>query len=288
MYPGAFEYHRAASVQDAVAMLARYGDQAKLLAGGHSLIPILKLRFAVPSHLIDIGRIAGLQGVSESGGQVVIGALTRHADVAASPVVRQRLPALSDAAAGIGDAQVRNRGTIGGSLAHADPGADFPAVTIALGAEIAVAGPGGERSIAADRFFTDAFTTALTPGEMVTHVRIPVPASGTGSAYAKLPDPASAYCLAGVAAAVSVSGGTVTAARVGMTGQIALRARRLTAVESALAGQPANAASASAAAARAAQGLDLFDDSRGSVAYKANLCRIFAARALAGAMERAG
>ena len=287
MYPTSFEYHRAASVQDAVALLERYGEDAKLIAGGHSLIPVMKLRFATPGHLIDIGRIAGLTGVSESGGQVIVGAMTRHADVAASAVVRARLPALADAAGGIGDVQVRNRGTIGGSLAHADPSADFPAVAMALGAQIVAAGKGSERRMAADGFCTGTFTTLLGSGEVITQVRFPVPASGTGSAYAKLPDPASGYALVGVAATVTVAGGKVTVVRVAITG-LTPKATRLPSVELALVGKAAGSATVEAAALRAAEGLELFDDAKGSPAYKANLASVFTARALTRAIDRAG
>ncbi len=287
MYPTSFEYHRAASVQDAVALLERYGEDAKLIAGGHSLIPVMKLRFATPGHLIDIGRIAGLTGVSESGGQVIVGAMTRHTDVAASAVVRARLPALADAAGGIGDVQVRNRGTIGGSLAHADPSADFPAVAMALGAQIVAAGKGGERRMAADGFCTGTFTTSLGSTEVITQVRFPVPASGTGSAYAKLPDPASGYALVGVAATVTVAGGKVTVVRVAITG-LTPKATRLPSVELALVGKAAGSAVVEAAALRAAEGLELFDDAKGSPAYKANLASVFTARALTRAIDRAG
>lgn len=283
MYPASFEYHRASSVQDAVAMLAEYGDEGKVLAGGHSLLPVMKLRLATPKHIVDIGRIDGLSGVSESGGVILIGALTRHADVAASPVVREKLTALAEAASGIGDVQVRNRGTIGGSLAHADPGADLPAVMLALGAQIVATGTSGDRSIAADDFFTDAFATALAPSDLVTHVRIPSPGAGGGSAYVKQPDPASGYALVGVAALVTVAAGSVASARVALTG-LTLKPTRLTGVEQALVGQRADAAASERAAARAAEELDLYDDPKGTAAYKANLAKVFAQRAVAKAI----
>jgi carbon-monoxide dehydrogenase medium subunit len=285
MYPASFEYHRASSVQDAVAMLAEYGDEGKVLAGGHSLLPVMKLRLATPKHLVDIGRIDGLSGVSESGGTVVIGALTRHAQVASAPVVAQKLHALYEAARGIGDVQVRNRGTIGGSLAHADPGADMPAVMLALGAQIVATGKSGDRAIDADDFFTDAFTTALAQSDLVTQVRIPVPGAGSGSAYEKQPDPASGYAIVGVAVMVTVAAGNVSAARVAVTG-LTLKPTRLSAVEQALTGQPANAATIESAAANAAQGLDLYDDAKGTAAYKGNLAKVFTQRALARALSR--
>ena len=287
MYPASFEYHRATSVADALALMARYGDDAKVLAGGHSLLPVMKLRFASPGHLIDIGRIAALSGISAAGGDVAIGAMTRHADVAASALVAKSVPALSDAAAAIGDVQVRNRGTIGGSVAHADPGADLPAVLVALGAQIVATGKSGDRTIAAESFFTETFATSLGAGELVTQVRIPVPAAGSGCAYAKHPEAASGYAVVGVAALVTVAGGKVTAARVAITG-LSSKATRLTAVEAALVGQPANASSAGTAAQAAGEALDLYDDARGSVAYKANLAAVYATRALTSALARAG
>src|SRR5512143_983485 len=274
MYPSSFEYHRASSVADALAMMEQYGGDAKVLAGGHSLLPIMKLRFATPAHLIDIGRIASLDGITESAGTIAIGAMTRHVDVASSAVIAKSLPAVSEAAAGIGDVQVRNRGTIGGSLAHADPGADLPAVMVALGAQIVATGKSGDRTIAAEAFFTDTFATTLRAGELITQVRIPVPAKGSGTAYAKYADPASGYAVVGVASLVTVVGGTVIAARVAMTG-VSARAMRLAAVETALIGKPANAASAAAAAQSTGAGLDLYDDARGSAAYKANLAAVY-------------
>lgn len=286
MYPSSFEYHRASSVADALAMMEQYGGDAKVLAGGHSLLPIMKLRFATPAHLIDIGRIASLDGITESAGTIAIGAMTRHVDVASSAVIAKSLPAVSEAAAGIGDVQVRNRGTIGGSLAHADPGADLPAVMVALGAQIVATGKSGDRTIAAEAFFTDTFATSLRAGELITQVRIPVPAKGSGTAYAKYADPASGYAVVGVAALVTVVGGTVTAARVAMTG-VSSRAMRLAAVEAALIGKPANAASAAAAAQSTSAGLDLYDDARGSAAYKANLAAVYVARSVSIAVSRA-
>lgn len=286
MYPSSFEYHRASSVADALAMLEQYGDDAKVLAGGHSLLPIMKLRFATPSHLIDIGRIAVLDGITESAGTVTIGAMTRHADVASSAGIAKSLRAVSEAAAAIGDAQVRNRGTIGGSLAHADPGADLPAVMVAMGAQIVATGKSGDRTIAAESFFTDTFATSLRKGELITQIRIPVPAAGSGSAYVKYADAASGYAVVGVAALVTVAGGTVKAARVAMTGASS-RAMRLAAVEAALIGKPANATSAAAAAQSTSAGLDLYDDARGSAAYKANLATVYVARAVNAALSRA-
>lgn len=285
MYPAAFEYHRATSVSDAIAMMERYGDSAKVLAGGHSLLPVMKLRFATPHHVIDIGRIASLSGITETGGQIVIGALTRHADVASSSLVASALPALGEAARAIGDVQVRNRGTIGGSLAHGDPGADLPAALIALNAQIVVTGKGGDRTIVTSDFCTYTFTTALEANELVTQVRIPIPAAGTGSAYVKYADAASGYAIVGVAAAVTLAGGKAISARVGMTG-MGPKPMRLTAVETAITGQPTNAV-AQAGATQATQGFDLFDDARGTAAYKSHLVSTIVGRAIAAAVARA-
>ncbi|MEP7380677.1 MAG: xanthine dehydrogenase family protein subunit M, partial [Gemmatimonadota bacterium] len=213
MYPSAFDYHAAASVQEALALLAQLGDDAKLLAGGHSLLPIMKLRFATPSHLIDIGRIAGLSAITDDGTTVRIGATARHADVMASPIVRSKVPLLAEVVSHIGDPLVRNMGTIGGSLAHADPAADLPAAMLALGASMVVVGPGGTRTLGADDFFTDVFTTAMQPGEMLTEIRVPVPDAGGGGAYEKNPEPASGYAIVGIAVQLQVSGGAITAAR---------------------------------------------------------------------------
>ncbi len=287
MYPSAFDYHAAASVQEALSLLAQYGDDAKLLAGGHSLLPVMKLRFAAPAHLIDIGRIAGLSAITDAGSAVHLGATARHADVHASPIVKSKVPLLSEVAGHIGDPLVRNMGTIGGSIAHADPGADLPAAMLALGATLVLTGAKGTRTMAADDFFTDVFSTALQPGEMLTEIRIPAGGAGSGGAYEKNPDPASGYAIVGIAVQLQVSGGKITSAGVGMTG-LAPMVTRLKGVEGALVGQPANAATVAAAAAHAADGLSFDDDARGSAAYKANLARVHAGRAITRALAASG
>ncbi|HEX4932319.1 MAG TPA: xanthine dehydrogenase family protein subunit M [Gemmatimonadaceae bacterium] len=286
MYPASFEYHTATSVQDALAKLAQYGDDAKLLAGGHSLLPVMKLRFAQPAHLIDIARIPGLSAITDAGSAVHVGATARHAEVASSVVLKAKAPLLAEVASHIGDPLIRNMGTIGGSLAHADPAADLPAAMLALGATLVVTGRGGERTIAADDFFTDVFATAMHPDEILTQVRVPAQGAGSGGAYEKHPDPASGYAIVGIAVQLQVTGGTIAAARVGMTG-LGPKAMRLTGVEAALAGKPATSATVAAAAAHAADGLVFVDDSRGSAAYKANLAKVHAGRALATALARA-
>jgi carbon-monoxide dehydrogenase medium subunit len=287
VYPAPFDYHAPTSVGDALQLLAQYGDDAKLLAGGHSLIPILKLRFAQPAHLIDVRRIPGLAGIREDGDAVVIGATTTHRAVERSALLQRVLPMLPETASHIGDPQVRNLGTIGGSLAHADPGADLPAVMLALGAELRTASARGGRAIAADDFFIGLMTSALEPDELLTEVRIPAARGRVGGAYEKHAHPASRYALVGVAALVTLGDdGRVAAARVALTG-VGERPTRAPAAERALAGQTADAAAYERAAEAAAQELEPRADLQGSVEYKRNLARVCIRRALTRAVERA-
>ncbi len=286
MYTAPFEYHRARSVDEAVSLLGELGDDAKLLAGGHSLIPLLKLRFAQPRHLIDVRKIPNLAGIREEDGAIVIGAATTHAQVERSSVAN-RLPILAEAASQIGDPLVRNAGTVGGSLAHADPGADWPAVMLALGAEFRVMGPRGSRSIQADDFFVDILTTALEPTEMLTQVRIPIPSGESGGAYAKFRHPASGYALIGVAAQIALgAGGAISEARVGVTG-IGARAMRGRGTEQALAGTSGDDASIAAAARRITERIEPRADAHGSAEYKQQLATVHARRAIAKAVARA-
>lgn len=287
MFPAAFEYHRPASLQEAISLLQQSGGEAKVLAGGHSLLPLLKLRLAEPQALIDIGRVPGLAGIRRDGGTLVIGALTTHAEVAESSEIKAAAPLLAEAANVIGDLQVRNRGTIGGSLAHADPAGDLPAPILALDAQIKAVGPGGERTIAAGDFFVDMLTSALSEDEILTEVRVPTLASGTGSAYLKMDHPASHYALCGVAAVVRLgASGTVDDVRVAVTG-VGPKAYRATAVESALRGQPASEDAVATAAQHAADGVDALGDIHASTEYRAHLARVFAKRALNQAISRA-
>src|SRR5262245_32662275 len=197
MYPASFEYFRPSTIDEAVAMLARHGDDAKVLAGGHSLIPAMKLRLARPRVIVDIGRVADLSYMREADGQIAIGAMTTHGEIEASSLLRERCPLLPETAAYIGDVQVRNRGTIGGSLAHADPAADWPAAILALDAELGIAGPRGRRTVGAAKFFVDLFETALQPDEILCEIRVrPTPRS---VAYEKSEQKASGFALAGVA-----------------------------------------------------------------------------------------
>jgi len=275
MIPVNFDYFAPASLPEALQLLADRGEDAKLLAGGHSLVPLMKLRLAQPAALIDLGRIAELKGISVQGGRVRIGATTTHAQVESSLEVIQNAPALAQAAHEIGDRQVRARGTIGGSLAHNDPAADLPAVMLALDAEITVRSAGGERTLKAEDFFVGMLETALRPDELITSVSVAV---SPHSAYVKFPNPASHYAITGVC--VSVQGnGTVSSARIGVTGAAPM-AFRATAAESALTGKMLSAESVAAAAAAAYDGRELLGDIHASAEYRGSLVRVMTRRAL--------
>ncbi len=278
-----FEYQRAASVDEAIQKLQAAGGRAKLVAGGHSLVPLMKLRLSEPAVLIDIARIPGLAGIRETGGQIEIGAGTVHTDVAASPLLRAQCPALADTAGEIGDPQVRNRGTLGGSLAHSDPSADYPAVMLALDATILLKGPNGARSVKASAFFQDLFTVDLAPNELIVGVQI---APLKAAAYAKLHQRASHYAIVGVAAALDVKDGVIQSARVGITGA-GSHATRLANVEQALGGKPLSAATIESAAAVAGAGMtDVNADIHASEAYRRAMIPVFTRRALTAAMAR--
>ena len=275
----AFDYHCPASVDEAIQLLQEHGEDAKLLAGGHSLIPSMKLRLSTPSNLIDIGRLEGLKYIKDAGGALAIGAATTHWEIESSDLTRGKTPLLAQTAALIGDVQVRNAGTIGGSLAHADPAADYPAAILATEAEIQVKGPGGERTIAATDFFIDLFLTGLEPDEIITEVRVPVQAAGAGSCYLKFPQPASRFAVVGCAALVGKDGDTCQDVRVGFTG-LANAAFRDAGVEDELKGKRADAASIEAAAAKAADGAELLSDAFAGEDYRRHLAKIYAKRAL--------
>jgi carbon-monoxide dehydrogenase medium subunit len=287
MYPASFDYHTPGSVQEAISLLGRLGDDAKLLAGGHSLIPMMKLRLAQPKHLIDLRKVPGLAGIREDGGSIAIGAMTTHWQVESSKLLQARIPVVSDAAGMIGDPQVRNLGTIGGSLAHADPAADMPAVMIALGAEFVIEGARGRRTVKVDDFFKGLMMTAVGPDEILAEIRVPVPPAGSGAAYLKFPHPASRFAVVGVCAALTVDGkGICTKAGVGVTGA-GTRAVRAKGVEAGLAGKALDQAAIEAAAAKAADGVDVQADLQGSAEYKAHLLRVHARRAIEAALGRA-
>ena len=281
MIPTQFDYKRASSIDEAIAMLAD-GD-AKLLAGGHSLVPLMKLRLSEPGTLIDIARIPGLSGVREKDGKIEIGATTVHHDVATSSLLLQQAPVVAEAAAEIGDPQVRNRGTLGGSLAHSDPAADMPAVVVALDAEIHLKGPNGWRAVKAENFFQDLFTVDMAENEIIAGVQF---APIRKAAYAKLHQRASHYAIVGVCAALQVSGNTCTSARVAITGA-STHAQRLTAVENALAGKELTQANIDAAAQLADQGLtDVNADIHASEAYRRAMAKVFTRRAIERAAAR--
>jgi len=282
MIPSAFEYVRASSVEDAIRLLGEHGGDAKLLAGGHSLIPMMKLRLAAPSVLIDIGGIPQLDGIAVDGGRVTIGALTKHAALAASDAVKKNAPVLWDAANDLGDPQVRNRGTIGGASAHGDPSADYPAVLQALEATLTITGKGGARALTAAQFFRGMFETALDTGEVLTSIAFD---AAPRSAYVKFHHPASHYAVVGVAAVLTLDGGTIASARIAVTG-LGDAAYRASGVESALQGVNASDAQAiKAACAGAARGVQARSDTFASATYRAAMADVFTARAVTKAVS---
>jgi carbon-monoxide dehydrogenase medium subunit len=287
MFPASFGYVAARSIEEALELMAKHGEEGKLLAGGHSLIPAMKLRLASPRMLIDLGTVAGLSGIHIDGGDLVIGALTVHADVAASDLVRKHLPGLADAASVIGDVQVRNRGTVGGSVAHADPGADLPVILTALSASLIVQSSGGSRTLAVDDFFTDFYTTAMNANEILTAIRVPIPASGSGTAYAKLPHPASGYVVVSAGALVTrQASGSCAAARVAIGGLGSGPIRAIT-TEMELQGKPLTSQVIAAAAAKAAEETDPVEDSYAGAEYKQHVATVYARKAIEAAVERA-
>ncbi len=287
MNPAQFAYQRAGSVDEAIALLREHGEGAKLIAGGHSLLPIMKLRLAEPETLVDIGRIAELRGVRRDNGEIAIGALTTHHQIATDAQIRSTVPLLADTAATVGDRQVRNRGTIGGALAHADAAADYPAATLALDATIVARGAQGERRIPVREFFLDFLTTALQPDEVLTEIRVPVPAEGHGWSYQKLANQASGYAIVGVAAVVVVDGDGVCAdIRVGVTGTAAF-AWRADATEAALRGKRLEENALAAAADLVDDGSDPLDDLHGSAEYRRRVTRGLTRRAILEAAGRA-
>jgi len=287
MIPNSFDYVAAKSLDEAISLLGKHKDDAKLLAGGHSLIPAMKLRLAQPQVLIDISRIKELSYIREDGGQIRIGATTTHYQIESSDLLRRACPLLPETATHLGDVQVRNKGTIGGSLAHADPAADWPAAVIALGAEIVVTGPKGDRAIKADKFFTELFSTALQPGEILREIRFTIPKGRTGQCYKKFRHPASGFAVVGVAVSLSLDGsGKCQSAGVGITGA-SPTAYRATGVENALKGSSLDGKSLSAAAAHATDGVDANSDLFASGEYRRHLAEVYTRRALETAVSRA-
>jgi aerobic carbon-monoxide dehydrogenase medium subunit len=288
MYPAAFDYYAPKHIKEVLGLLGKLKDDAKIIAGGHSLIPMMKLRLAQPKHLVDLRKVSGLSGIKLNGKALAIGAMTTHWEIESSATVKSKLPVLSEVASVIGDPAVRNKGTLGGSLAHADPAADWPAAMIALDAELVCEGPKGKRKVAADQWFLGLMATALQDKELLVQVRVPLPAAGSGAAYMKFPHPASRFAVVGVCAAVTLDRqGTCVKASVAVTGA-GTKAVRAKGVEAALVGKRLEAAAIEAAAQKAAEGVDVQADLQGPVEYKAHLCRVFAKRAITEAVKRAG
>jgi carbon-monoxide dehydrogenase medium subunit len=286
MYAAPFDYYRAGSVADVGALLKQHPG-AKLLAGGHSLIPLLKLRLAAPSAVIDIGRIAELKGIAVKDGVIRIGALTTHAELAASSVLRQHCPVLAEAAGRIGDPAVRNRGTIGGNVVHADPASDLPTVLAAVGARFIVVGARGQQTVAVEKFFTGLMTTAMGDDDLLTTIEVTPLKDGQGAAYAKFDHPASRYAVIGVAAVLTGAGGKCTAAAVAVGGLVPSPIRA-SAVERALVGQPLSAESLAkaAAAVTADLGGNIVSDLYASAEYRKAVAPVWVKRALTAAAAR--
>lgn len=279
MYPSDFTYAAPTTVQEALDLLSQ-NPEAKVLAGGHSLLPLMRIRLASPPMLIDIGKISELKGIQVNG-SVRIGATTTYREIETSNELANTLPVLVESVHHIGDPQVRNRGTIGGSIAHADPAADLPALVLALGAEMTVVGPNGSRTIAADDFFVDMLQSAVEPGELLTEIRIPSMPSGMGAAYEKFKHPASGYAIVGVAVMVHGSGGAISECRIAVTGA-GPKVQRARAAEDLLKG----GADAATAAVQASAGLDFIGDISASEEYRAHLTRVLTKRALEKALAQ--
>jgi aerobic carbon-monoxide dehydrogenase medium subunit len=280
MYPASFEYYAPSSLDEAIKLLAQ-NSEAKLLAGGHSLLPAMKLRLATPPTIIDLKKLkSSLQYIKEDGGHIAIGALTTHAEIAASKVVGQKIPLIAETASHIGDMQVRNLGTIGGALAHADPAADFPAAILASEAEMVIQGQGGKRTVKADEFFQGFFATAVQPGEILVEIRVPVQKGG--SSYQKFAHPASGYAVCGVAAVVEKSGNTISKCRVAVNG-VSGGAYRATEVEKALEGQAYSSEAVAKAAEHAVAGIDVLEDPFANASYRSQLAKQLTQRAIAAA-----
>jgi aerobic carbon-monoxide dehydrogenase medium subunit len=287
MIPAAFQYHAPTTVGEATALLARLGEEAKVLSGGQSLIPLMKLRLASPAHVVDINGIPGLSGIREAGGVLRIGALTRESDLEESELIRTRYPLLHDTSKVIADPVVRNLATIGGNLAHGDPANDHPATMLALGAEVVAVGPKGERRIAIGSFFTGPFATSLKPDEILVEIRIPQPVAKSGGAYLKLERKVGDFATAAVAAQLTLgASGACDQVGIGLT-NVGLTPIKATKAEAALKGKAPDETAIKRAAELAAEASEPSEDLRGSVEYKRDLVRVLTARALRRAVERA-
>jgi len=288
MIPAAFDYHAPKTLAEAVGLLSQFGDGAKVLSGGQSLLPLLKLRLGQAAHLVDIGRIPGLEYIKEEGGMLRIGGRTRESALEHSDLIRSRYPILLDTALVIADPLVRNMATVGGNLAHGDPGNDHPATMLVLGAQVVATGRGGQRVIPIDKFFLGLFSTALKPDEIVTEIRIPMPAPHSGGAYVKFERKVGDYATAAAAAYVTL-GASGTVAQVGLAlTNVGPTAVRATAAEQQLVGKKPDATALEAAGRTAAQATSPSADRRGAPDYKKEMGRVLAVRALKKAVERAG
>ena len=284
MIPQEFDYSRPTTVQEAVDLLA--DGEAKVLAGGMSLIPLMKLRLSAPEHVVDLGRIPELNRIAEDGGSLHLGALLTHYQVASSGLVQEKCPLMAETAAHIGDAQVRNMGTLGGSAAHADPAADYPAALCALQAKVRLVRKDSERVMGIEDFFVDALTTAVEPEEIITELVLPIEEPGTGVSYQKLRQPASGFAIVGVAARVRKAGGKITMARIGVTG-LGATAYRATGVEALLEGSEGSQADVAKASAAVDEGVDANSDLHASSDYRKHVARVYTARAVHAALQGA-
>jgi aerobic carbon-monoxide dehydrogenase medium subunit len=288
MIPAAFDYIAPQSLDEAMRALADHGEDAKLLAGGHSLLPLLKLRLANPTLLIDLSRIPGLAEISEQDGKIAIGALATHYQIESSELLKKRCPLLPETARGIGDVQVRNRGTIGGSLTYADPAADWPAAILALGSKLELRGPKGKRTLGAEQFFLGPMTTAIEPNEILTEIRVPTSSRRCGSAYQKMAQQASGFAIVGVAVSVRLDGkGRCEEIGIGVTG-LSDKAFRAHAAEEHLRGNKLTDKLIEESVARVADGIEPLEDLHASPQFRAHLARVYAVRAIQGAAKRAG
>jgi carbon-monoxide dehydrogenase medium subunit len=286
MIPGKFDYLVPQTLAEAVSLLNQHGDEAKILAGGQSLIPAMRFRLALPEILIDINRIEGLNYIREENGYLAIGAMTREAELDASPLIRQKYTLLADTAKVIADPLVRNMATVGGNLAHADPANDHPATMLAYGAELVAVGPGGERLIPIDEFFVDLFENSLAPHEILREIRIPTPGPNSGGAYLKIERKVGDYAVAAVAVQLTLEGETCTAARIGLT-NVSPKPMRAAGAEAAITGKPLTDDAIQAAGVAASQDCEPSSDLRGSEAYKRDLVRVITMRAIRAAADRA-
>ncbi len=287
MIPSNFEYFAPTTIEEALQLLDQHADDCKILSGGHSLLPVMKLRLATPAVVVDIGRVPALSAISIENGVIRIGSNATHAAISASAEIKQHCPLLAETAAQIGDPQVRNRGTIGGSLTHADPAADWPAAILALNAEIVARNSTGTRTIKAGDFFVEMMQTAVEANEIVTEIRVPVPAQPTASAYLKVAQSASGFALVGVAAQLKLNNGQCEEISIGITG-LAPKAYRAKAVEDALRGKALDEAAIKAATGQAdADASDALGDIHASADYRRHLARVYVGRALQAALSRA-